>query len=510
MDELNAAANGQHDDVASAPPACATDTRLDGESLTGPGRPPRGKARGARRRGPELGLVQILNIPIAEIRPSPENLKVYRPVTTDDPEIIKLAESIRKDGVLDPLVITADRYILSGHRRWVAARLAGLKTVPCRVEPIRSADDPDRFLVLLTEYNIQREKSLDEKLNEEIVAADPGQAYESLLSHRALRARPKVAGMTVVCGTRRAKISSAKEPFLAAIQKVIAELEDFWPVTVRQIHYRLLNYPPLTHASKPESTYANNQSCYRALAELLTRARVAGRIPMHVIADETRPVTVWDVCRDPQPFLRREFEDLFRGYSRDLLQSQPCHIEIIAEKNTIAPVIEPVAMEYCIPMTIGRGFCSLPPRYKMAERFRRSGKDTMTVLIVSDFDPDGEQIAQSLVYSLRRDFAIKGINPIKVALTKEQTQTFDLPPGMKAKKASTNYEKFNALYGDDVYELEALAPNDLQAILRETIESVLDVDAYNAEVDQEKKDAAFLENTRRRGLAAMGNQATGE
>ena len=134
----------------------------------------------------------------------------------------------------------------------------------------------------------------------------------------------------------------------------------------------------------------------------------------------------------------------------------------------------------------------------------------MTVLIVSDFDPDGEQIAQSLVYSLRRDFAIKGINPIKVALTKEQTQTFDLPPGMKAKKSSTNYEKFNALYGDDVYELEALAPNDLQAILRETIESVLDVDAYNAEVDQEKKDAAFLENTRRRGLAAMGNQATGE
>src|SRR5262245_60813515 len=48
----------------------------------------------------------------------------------------------------------------------------------------------------------------------------------------------------------RCKISPAKFPFLEAIEKVIENLEDFWPVTDRQIHYGLLNDPPLIHASK--------------------------------------------------------------------------------------------------------------------------------------------------------------------------------------------------------------------------------------------------------------------
>jgi len=35
------------------------------------------------------------------------------------------------------------------------------------------------------------------------------------------------------------------------------------------------------------------------------------------------------------------------------------------------------------------------------------------VLIVSDFDPDGEEIAQSFARSLRDDFSISTIKPVK-------------------------------------------------------------------------------------------------
>ena len=38
--------------------------------------------------------------------------------------------------------------------------------------------------------------------------------------------------------------------------------------------------------------------------ELLTPARVRGYIPMEVIQDATRPVTLWQVHRDVQGFIR--------------------------------------------------------------------------------------------------------------------------------------------------------------------------------------------------------------
>src|ERR1035441_2719394 len=93
---------------------------------------------------PESGHVPIRSFPLCSIRPSAENSKLYRPVTKDDPDILALAESIRKHGILEPLLVIRDGYIVSGHRRHCAAQLAGLKEVPCRVLDFCRADDPDR------------------------------------------------------------------------------------------------------------------------------------------------------------------------------------------------------------------------------------------------------------------------------------------------------------------------------------------------------------------------------
>jgi len=271
-----------------------------------------------------------------------------------------------------------------------------------------------------------------------------------------------------------------------------------------------LNNPPLIHASKPGSRYANTPQSYKAVVELLTRARLAGEIPMNCIDDATRPVTVWHVHRCAQDFIRHELNGFLKGYWRDLMQSQPNHIEVIAEKNTVAPILRTVAERYCIPLTSGRGYCSLPPRHAMAERFRKSGKGRLVLLLVSDFDPDGEQIAESFASSMRRDFGIANIDAVKVALTGDQVNTLTLPPAMKAKKTSVNYAKFHAKYGDDVFELEAVPPAKLQEILTDAIDSVLDVDLFNAEIDAESSDAEFLENTRRRTKAALAGVVTND
>ena len=136
--------------------------------------------------------------------------------------------------------------------------------------------------------------------------------------------------------------------------------------------------------------------------------------------------------------------------------------------------------------------------HDMAKRFRRSGKDKLVLLILSDFDPDGETIATSFARSMRDDFGIDSIVPVKVALTAEQAKRFNLPPNTEAKITSTNYKRFVEQYGTAVYELEALKPEDLQTVLREAIESVVDREALNHELAAEKRDAAELSVLRQR------------
>ena len=421
---------------------------------------------------PELGHAPILQILIGEIRPSPENDKLYKPVDSSDPQIIQLAESIGTHGIQEPLLITQDHWIVSGHRRFAAAQIAGLATVPCRIVPIEKDVDHDEFMVLLRECNRQRVKTFDEKIREQVVSISPAEAYQSLLRNRQTRLQnimEQVQSFEIVGTTSRARITKAKKPMLNAICNIVASLEKFHPLSARQIHYALLNNPPLRHKSKLNSTYRNDNASYRSLLDLLTRARLDGSVRMNVIADETRPVATWGVHDDVQDYIAEELEFFLQTYRRNLLVSQPAHIELVAEKNTVGPVVMPVAREYCIPTTIGRGYCSLPPRALMAERYYKSGKDKFILLIVSDFDPDGEEIAHSLARSLRDDFGIRYIEPVKVALTADQVEQFALHTDAEAKGGSSHYRKFTSKYGKDVYELEALSPDQLQGLIRQSV-----------------------------------------
>jgi ParB-like chromosome segregation protein Spo0J len=450
---------------------------------------------------------QIRIIPVDGIRPAPENIKLYRAVSSADPEIQRLALSIASQGVLEPLVVTKDGYILSGHRRWVAAQLAGLERIPCRVDPI--THDDIFFLERLTEYNRQRVKGIDEVLREEIVRSNPEESYQELLTERKERSDINLEDLAVIelrDIKDRAQISQAKGPMLEAINRIIEANRDYWPLSDRQIHYQLLNDPPLIHASKSDSAYQNTANCYKALVDLLARGRLEGRIRWEAIADPTRPVVLWDVHRNPADFIAKQTEEFLKGYCRDTLGSQPNHVEVIGEKNTIQGIISGVCAEYCVPYTIGRGYCSLEPRRQLATRFRRSTKQKLVLLALADFDPDGDEIAHSFARSLRDDFGISPdrIVPVKVALTRDQVDQLNLPPIMQAKATSANYQRFASRHGDVVHELEAVPATELQRILEQAITTVLDIDAFNAEVEKEKADAGYLAAFRRTAKEMLG------
>jgi hypothetical protein len=446
----------------------------------------------------------VFEVPIHMLLPSPENDAIYGPCSIDNPDDAALADDVEANGVREPIGISMDWFVVTGHRRLWAARKAGLKVVSVRVLAFSRIDySRDEWIRLLRQHNYQRERTLDEKLREELVDISPEDAYQVLTEHRRERAALTVETFAIVGIKNRKAVSDAKRFMVAAIKRILDERRDFWPLSDRAIHYAVLNDPPLIHASKPKSRYRNDKRSYNALVELLTRLRLDGTIPAECIADETRPSSVLRCHSSPAPFIAQEIDWFLKGFRRDLQQSQPYLIEVIVEKNTVYSILKFVADEFGIRITAIRGYSSLPPRIELANRYRASGKNKLILLIVTDCDPDGLEIGQCFVRSMRDDFGLDEIVPVRVALTHDQVAEYKLPPQLKAKKSSSQYTKFASQFGDDAFELEALEPETLQQILRTAIEDVLDISAFNAEVDAEKQDAVKLLRLREHVIAAL-------
>ncbi len=435
------------------------------------------------------------HFPIDQIKVASENDYLYDRFAIANHDDQALYQSIKEVGIQEPLVITLDNYLLSGHRRISCAKRLGHETVPVRIidQTFEALNKPDR-LALLRLFNQQRDKSTGEKIREKLLEVDKSEAYSKLLMRRVdILSVSGGAKSNIKLGDtqRRPKITTIL--FLNAVKSVIEESKEYWPVTDRRIHYLLLNNPPLRHDKKPNSNYVNDKASYKALTNLLVRARLNNEIPMRAIEDGTRPIQLGGGFETLEQFVGQETENFLVSYSRDLMQGQPHHIEIILEKNALRSIIESVARKYCIPVTTTRGYSSLSPRFELVQRFLRSGKPKLILLMLTDFDPDGEQIAQSFARSLRDDFGLKNVHPVKVALTANDVRNHDLPSDMDAKPSSPNYKKFIKKYGVKAVELDAAPVDLLKSSLESAIQSFLDMEEYQAQIDLEAKDAVKIE-----------------
>lgn len=436
----------------------------------------------------------------AAIEPATLNDQLYDPVDESEPSFEALVASIREHGVLEPIVVSRDGYILSGHRRYAATRVLGLDRLPVRVRHDISAErDPDEFLKLLASYNRQRVKTTSEQLREELVLM----ADDSCARVRRFRRNAAAVGSDGSVELRSRKRRSVIRDKLAlrdAIVAVIREEERNWPLSDRAVHYRLLNIPGLVRNDKTRVPYDNTPAAYDDVTNMLTRLRLDGSVPFQAIADETRPVVVWDTHRCVGDFVRRECDGFLKNYWRGLLQSQPNWIELLVEKNTVANQLRQVAAKYTVPMTSGRGYSSLPPRKDLVDRFRDSGRETLVVIVVSDFDPEGEDIPGSFGVSLRDDFHVapEQLRIVKAALTADQVRSMNLHEGQLSKESSSRYQRFVAAHGDRAWELESLSADQLREIVEGTIRSVLDLEAFEAEVERERQEQMELDDKRRR------------
>ena len=158
---------------------------------------------------------QITQVPLSQIKPSPQNDALYKPVDKTTPAFKKLVRSIRKHGILQPLTLTLDDVVMSGHRRFAASHFIGLRMVPCVYVEVYS--DAPNFVELLKEHNEQRIKTIDEQLREAVVDLNPDAAYRALVEHREKQARIDAEPLVIEGEMKRRAIGTSKQPLVDAI-----------------------------------------------------------------------------------------------------------------------------------------------------------------------------------------------------------------------------------------------------------------------------------------------------
>lgn len=127
-----------------------------------------GKGLGALISTAESDDSGIREVRINEIEPNTEQPRK----NFNDAKLSQLAESIKQHGVVQPLIVhrEGNTYkIVAGERRWRAARIAGLQTVPVIVRELSSRQVMEIALI----ENIQRE---------DLNPIEEAEAYDKLIS----------------------------------------------------------------------------------------------------------------------------------------------------------------------------------------------------------------------------------------------------------------------------------------------------------------------------------------
>ncbi len=166
----------------------------------------------------------IQEIPIGELDPNPDQPRK----SFDEETIGMLAESVREQGVLQPLLVVASsngRYrIIAGERRYRASRIAGLGTVPCIVKDL----DIVRQMEISLIENLQREdlNPVDAARGIRALMQQCGYTQEKV-AQRLGKSRPAVANLVRLLNLPEEVTDMVRDGMLSAGHaRVLAGLTD--------------------------------------------------------------------------------------------------------------------------------------------------------------------------------------------------------------------------------------------------------------------------------------------
>jgi hypothetical protein len=233
------------------------------------------------------------------------------------------------------------------------------------------------------------------------------------------------------------------------------------PITGRGIGYKLFIRGLIASMARLEM-----QRVYRLLKE----ARERGDIPWPWIVDETREFERCSVWDDSKEFAAT----VSRAYRRDFWAQQPVRVEVWSEKGTVRGVLQPVLDEYAVGFRVMHGFSGATTIHDVAED--DDGRP-LKVLYGGDIDPSGLFMSECDLPVRLAKYGGQHVILKRIALTWEQT--VDLPSFPATdKKKDPRYGWFIRNFGARCWELDALDPNDLRALVEEAIRDEIEPIAW--------------------------------
>ncbi|MBA7467597.1 hypothetical protein ES708_12048 [subsurface metagenome] len=265
------------------------------------------------------------------------------------------------------------------------------------------------------------------------------------------------------------------------IPKVKELLDSFsYRPTLRQIFYRLV----------AALLIPNTEVTYKSLSRATVVAREEATIDPLCFQDRVRTHTDGDYGFDsPDEFIDDmldQLRDSPENYTRPMWTTQQVMPIIWLEKDALFTPVTEIASRYRVKVYAARGYSSFTSVYEAAQDIQHL-MIPVKVLQLTDFDPSGEDMVRDLEDRLTRYGRLIQFELTKIALTSDQVSTLGLPP-MPAKKSDPRYERFAQSYGDQVVELDALPPDELERIVSAAIEGLIDQDAWNSEIEKAKQE----------------------
>ncbi|MFY9588684.1 MAG: hypothetical protein WAT66_14665 [Actinomycetota bacterium] len=266
--------------------------------------------------------------------------------------------------------------------------------------------------------------------------------------------------------------------WIEAITEVLEADEDYWPLTVRYVWYRLIGREINgVVVKKDPSAPGKRPRSLQKVEEKLNRGRRAGLFPWEALHDGGVVEASAGGFIDPSHFwhwVRLEAED----YHRDLLENQPTYVEIWCEAAGLVPRVALAAKDYGVPVYSGGGQNSTSMKHDGAQRIVRDGRSTV-LLHIGDLDKFGEHIFGAVfadVPQFVEDYGRPRPEVIRLAVTREQIALFQLPTDEKGQ-----------------FQAEAVPAAVLDGVIRAALDDLLDENTRQDVLDRSAAEREQIE-----------------
>lgn len=288
--------------------------------------------------------------------------------------------------------------------------------------------------------------------------------------------------------------AARKEDIVKHIVDIVDRYRDLgYRLTLRQLHYQLV----------VKNWIINHDTAYKKLGVILDDCRYSGIIDWDSIEDRGRIPHLPYYAEGPTESIVDMRDDFYRINRQ---QGQDEIVELWTEKDALSGILTMSTEKYHINLCVNKGYTSSSAAYRAYKRifeYLRVGK-LVTILYFGDHDPSGldmvRDIRDRLYFFMRNGHyaevfksvdvdRVLSIRPI--GLTMEQIKKYKLPPN-PTKLTDTRTAAYVEQFGTTCWEVDALEPTVLTAIVEENIEGIIDIQLYDEMMEKEEKDRAKL------------------